>query len=136
MNKLCIESISYMIYNRTMKWEIEFYKKEDGKSPVEEFLESLTDKMQAKAIREIDLLEEFGTLLPKPHAKSIEGKKYKGLWELRVKVATDIARTFYFLANSNKFVLLHGFIKKDESTPERELEIARKRMEDYKRRCM
>lgn len=119
-----------------MGWEIEFFKKENGESPVEEFLGSLTAKMQAKAIREIDLLEEFGILLPKPHAKNIEGKNYKGLWELRVKVATDIVRTFYFLADAKKFVLLHGFIKKDEKTPIGELEIARKRMEDYKRRCM
>jgi phage-related protein len=119
-----------------MIWEIEFYKKENGDSPVEEFLESLSTKMRAKAIREIDLLEEFGILLPKPHARDIEGEKYKGLWELRIKVATDIARTFYFLASGNKFVLLHGFIKKDEKTPVSELEIARKRMEDYIRRCM
>ena len=35
---------------------------------------------------------------------------------------------------NNKIVLLHGFIKKNNKTPEREKETAKKRMTEYKRR--
>ena len=41
---------------------------------------------------------------------------------------------FYFTYYNNKFVLLHGFIKKTMKTPENEIKRARKYMEDYKRR--
>ena len=63
-----------------------------------------------------------------------KGKDNKGLYELRIKFSSDIARIFYFTYHNNKFVLLHGFIKKTMKTPENEIKRARKYMEDYKRR--
>ena len=41
------------------KIEVEFYETEDGKCPVYEFLSSLDAKMQAKAIREIELAKKY-----------------------------------------------------------------------------
>ena len=82
------------------------------------------------------MLEEYGIELSFPHTKNIKGEKYKGLWELRVQVASDISRIFYFMSEGSRFILLHGFIKKAEETPVRELDIAKCRMEDYKGRCM
>ena len=119
-----------------MKWIIKFYEKENGEVPVEEFLNSLSPKHRAKAIREIDLLEEYGIELSFPHTKNIEGKKYKGLWELRIQLASDISRIFYFMSEGRKFVLLHGFVKKTDETPTKELDIGKSRMEEYKRRYM
>ncbi len=66
--------------------------------------------------------------------KAIKGKKNKGLYELRIKFSNDIARIFYFTCHNNKYVLLHGFIKKTMATPTREIERALLYMEDYKRR--
>jgi hypothetical protein len=43
--------------------DIEFYKREDGTEPVQEFLDSLDPKMLAKMLRTIDLLEANGTAL-------------------------------------------------------------------------
>jgi phage-related protein len=117
-----------------MTWSIEFYKKENGISPVEEFIETLPFKFQAKAIRQIDLLEQFGVHLKEPYAKPIKGDEYKGLWELRIKFASDISRIFYFLPVGNCFVLLHGFIKKTDKIPKSEIDTAKKHMEDYLRR--
>ena len=111
-------------------WEIEFYETESGKKVILDFLDSLPVKHRARAIREIELLEEFGTDLTMPHVKQIEGK----LWELRIKASSNISRIFYFILMSNKFVLLHGYIKKTNKTPEREKDIAKKRMADYIRR--
>lgn len=113
---------------------VDFYKMESGKVPVQDFLYSLEPKMRAKAFKDIELLREFGSELREPYVKSIKGKKNKGLYELRIKFSSDIVRIFYFTYCNNKYVLLHGFVKKTMQTPVREIERARKYMEDYKRR--
>ena len=117
-----------------MKNKVELYKKENGKEPAKEFLLSLPEKHRAKAIWEIDLLRQFGTDLKEPHIKSIKGKEYEGLWELRIKFAGDISRIFYFMPVKNTFILLRGFVKKTEKISRRELDKAIHYMEDYKRR--
>lgn len=43
--------------------EIEFYDTEDGKCPLQEYLDSLEPKLLAKTLRTIDLLENNGTTL-------------------------------------------------------------------------
>jgi phage-related protein len=132
-NKLA--DISHMIYNGDMKWTIELYEKENQQCPVLDFIQSLPPKHRAKIEREIDLLEEFGINLTYPHTRRIEGDCYKGLWELRIQFASDISRVFYFIHLDNTFVLLNGFLKKTNKTPTQELELAKKFMQDYIRRC-
>lgn len=114
--------------------ELDFYVKENGKIPVQDFLYSLNPKLRAKAFSDIELLKQLGTELKEPYVKPIKGKDNKGLYELRIKFSSDIARIFYFIYYNNKFVLLHGFIKKTVKTPETEIKRAKKYMEDYKRR--
>lgn len=91
-------------------------------------------KLRAKAFRDIELLQKHGDELREPYVKPINGKYGKGLYELRIKFANDIARIFYFTYYNNKFVLLHGFIKKTMKTPSGEIQKAYEYMEDYKRR--
>jgi len=50
---------------------------------------------------------------------------------LRVKFASDISRIFYFLYDGEKFILVHGFVKKTQKTPTKELEKARDRMLEF-----
>lgn len=119
---------------QNMGWVVEPYEREDGSIPVEEFQNSLPPKHYAKSVHDVDLLEEFGTALREPYVKSVKRKRYKGLWELRTKFGSDISRIFYFLAVGKRFILLHGYLKKDDKLDIRELEIARKYMEDYLRR--
>lgn len=111
-------------------WNIIFYEKEDGTAPVQEFLSSLPVKHHAKALRDIDVLEKYGTALTEPHVKHIKGK----LWELRIKSASDISRIFYFVSIGKDIVLLHGFVKKTQKTPNREIETANTYLNDYQRR--
>lgn len=115
-------------------FELDFYMKENGSVPVQEFLYSLSPKLRAKAFREIELLHEIGNELKEPYVKPLKGKDNKGLYELRIKFASDIARIFYFTCHNNKYILLHGFIKKSMVTPSREIDKARIYMADYKRR--
>ncbi len=111
-------------------WNIIFYEKEDGTVPVQTFLDELPIKHRAKALRDIDILERYGTALTEPHVKHIQGE----LWELRIKFASDISRLFYFIHVGNNIVLLHGFVKKSQKTPDREIRTAYSYLEDYRRR--
>ena len=117
-----------------MEWKVGYYIKENGNSPVKDFIETLPKKHRAKVLWEIDLLEELGTTITEPYVKPIQGKKYKGLWELRIQQGSDASRVFYFLPVGNTFILLHGFLKKTQKTPISELETALSYMNDYKRR--
>lgn len=117
-----------------MPYEIIFYETEQGKSPVYEFLMGLDHKMRGKAAREIGLLAIYGPALHGQYVKQMKEIKNRGLFELRVQFASDISRIFYFSVDQQKYILLHGFIKKTLHTPESELRIARNRKIDYERR--
>lgn len=110
-------------------YQIEYYV-ENGKFPVVEFINQLNFKEQAKILREIDLLQEFGHFLGPPHIKKLEGR-YNKLWELRIKQSTNDFRIFYFYLNQGKYVLLHGIRKTSNKTPETALEISLNRMNNY-----
>ena len=117
-----------------MRWRVLFYEKENGERPVEEFLFFFFPGHQGKAMRAIDLLEQVGNFLQRPHAAAIRSEKFAGLWELRIQFGGDASRIFYFLHHDDCFILLHGFIKKTDSLLVKEMEIARKRKEDFFRR--
>ena len=101
-------------------WQINFYEDHRGKSPVMEFINTLPASDRAKINNVFRLLAEFGTYLGMPHARTIEGN----LWELR----PGSNRLFYFLFTGKTFVVLHGYRKQTTRTPEREIEIAKRRM--------
>lgn len=55
-----------------------------------------------------------------------------GLWEVRSSLPSRrIARLFFFIYEG-RIVILHGFIKQTQKTPQAELELARKRMDEVK----
>ncbi len=54
----------------------------------------------------------------------------KGLFELRARGKDGIGRAFYCYLKGKRIVILHVFIKKTQSTPQRELNIAQKRMDE------
>ena len=86
---------------------------------VESFLELLTEKELAKAIRTIELLEEFGNDLGMPHSRHMSD----GLCELRIRGKREIRILYCF--HKNNAILLHVFIKKTQKTVEKELRRAR-----------
>jgi phage-related protein len=90
--------------------------------PAHDFINSLPLKMRAKVYRGIDLLKLFGFRLGEPHAKTL--KNAEGLKELRVKVATDICRVFYFHHKDRIYVATSGYIKKTDKTDEQEIQRA------------
>lgn len=113
-------------------YQIEYYT-EKGKCPVLEFIVNQSPKEQAKILREIDLLEEFGLSLGMPHIKKIQGTE--DLWELRIKHGSNNFRIFHFCFSGGKFVLLHGIRKTTGRTPVRDINTAENRMKKYLKGC-
>lgn len=111
-----------------MEWEIIFYFTPSGQPVVQKFIDDLPKPTQAKVLRQIDLLEIMGTNLGMPHARMLGD----GLTELRVRSGrgTQEARVFYVFATGRSIYLLHGFVKKTQQTPDKELKIARQRKKE------
>ncbi len=105
-----------------MNWEIIFYKTPSGQPVVQQFIDGLPEISRTRVTRNIDLLEQYGIQLGMPHARPMGG----GLLELRVRGKQDV-RVFYAFAKGQRIYLLHGFIKKQQTTPRREIDIALKR---------
>ena len=85
------------------------------------FIGSLPIKMRAKALRTIELLEQFGPGLPMPHSRKLSGHQ---LWELRVRFGSDICRLFYFHHKDAVYVVTSGYVKKTVRTSRSEIDRA------------
>lgn len=111
-------------------WNILLYTSPRGDSPVKDFIDSLELKAQAKMRNTIALLREFGIALGSPHVKKVVGTS---LWELRI-LGEDSIRIFYIAYINRAFLLIHGFKKKQNRTPIKEIAIAEKRLAELKSR--
>jgi phage-related protein len=89
--------------------------------PAMGFIKGLDPRLQAKALRSIELLEHFGPQLPMPHSKKLTGYN---LWELRVRQATNICRLFYFHDKQTTYVVASGYVKKTNKTSVEEIQKA------------
>lgn len=110
------------------KWSIRVYESPNGDKPVEVFIKSLEGKARLKISRTLDLLEAFGLEGAYPHVKKITGTS---IWELRI-LGADSIRVFYITITGRIFLLLHGFKKKTQKTPSKEIVIAQRRLDDYR----
>lgn len=102
-------------------WQIEFFTDSDNKSPVIDFLNTLTAAEKVKIRNQLRLLREFGIQLGMPQARPLKGQK--PLWELRPMPN----RLIYVAMRGKQFVILHAFTKKSQKTPPKEIKIAEKR---------
>lgn len=106
-----------------MKWKITYYNK-----AVRAIADALHLSIKAKFEAIMDKMCEYGPDLGLPFTKAMG----KGLFEIRAKGHAGIARGFFCIVSKNVIVMLHVFIKKTESTPKKELELAIKRMKEVK----
>ena len=112
-----------------MGWTIQYYVTSDGKCPVKEFIDMLSYESKAKYVFIADLLEDCGLTVREPYVKPITGSRK--LFEIRIKDKSNIHRIFYFAFTGKKLILLHGYTKKTDKIPGREIAIAERRMEEY-----
>ncbi|HEY7030208.1 MAG TPA: type II toxin-antitoxin system RelE/ParE family toxin [Thermomicrobiales bacterium] len=112
-------------------WTIVFYVDENERSPVREFLGDLDRTTQRRFLWSIEQLRVRNTQARFPLVRHIEGD----LWELREESSTNIFRVFYVFASGQRIVLLHGFQKKTQRAPRREIEIALTRLHSWRARA-
>jgi phage-related protein len=95
-----------------------FFQTEAGSEPVREWLKALTKDDRVKIgtdIRAVELGWPIGMPLCKPLGR--------GLWEIRTTLQDRIARII-FCVHDQEMVLLHGFIKKNQKTPQADIAVA------------
>ncbi|BBK29689.1 phage-related protein [Stella humosa] len=107
-----------------------FYTTDTGRRPVREWLMELEPE-DRKAIGEDIATLEFCWPVGMPKCAPMKG--IKGLYEIRSNISSGrIARVFFVLVGS-RMVLLHGFVKKTQKTPDKELKLAATRMKEVQR---
>ncbi|MCF6248585.1 MAG: type II toxin-antitoxin system RelE/ParE family toxin [Desulfobacula sp.] len=111
--------------------EINFYRSESGKSPVEEFLDNLTAKQAKKVVWVLNIVEEHINVPSKYFKKMVNTDN---LWEVRINFGSNIFRILCFFDGSEIIILTHAFQKKTQKTPRQAIKIAEKRMKDYFKR--
>jgi len=104
--------------------EVNFYETESGKSPVVEFLNSLTGN-QAKKITWVLELFEDTSIVPRQYFKKLENTD--NIWEIRVIYSGDIFRILGFFEPNGNFLVTNGFVKKTQKTPLNEIRLAEDR---------
>jgi phage-related protein len=97
--------------------EIRFFHPE-----IEQFIESLEKSTVAKVLHTFELLEMFGHRLGMPHGKKVGD----GLFELRVRGVQEV-RFLYTFQKGEIVIVLHGFIKKSQKIPPKQLRLAQQR---------
>ncbi len=110
-------------------YKLFFYKSASGTEIVTDFIDSMSNKNILKIKSEIRLLEEYGfSLLSTSKIKKLSG--YANLYELRIKTTIQIRLFFAFVAPLS-FLILHGFIKKTNKTPQQEIKTAVNRLKEF-----
>jgi len=107
-----------------MKWSVETLN-----HVVDAELEALPADMLARFHYISQLIEEFGLeRVREPHVKHLRGS----IWEMRMKGKDGISRALYVTAVDKRVVVVRVFIKKTQTTPGREIELALQRAEEIK----
>lgn len=94
----------------------------------DDFFAQQNQKVRDKIIKVLDIIEHIDRI-PSTYLKYIEGTS--GLFEVRVQLANNIFRIFCFFDGGKLVVLLSGFQKKTQKTPQGEIKKAERLMADY-----
>ena len=105
---------------------IKLYQTPSGRSPVGEFILSLTEEDQVKlgVIRED--IEKYGLKSQIVVFRKIQGK----LWEIKLSLPSAGVRIAYIAVDSDTMYWLHAFKKKSQKMPQRDRELALKRLKE------
>jgi phage-related protein len=123
-----------VVYGGGRVYAIVFYKDGNGRQPVADYIKELgsrRDKDSRVKLNKINdyitALKVYGTQAGEPYVKHLDGE----IWELR-----PIRDRVLFAAHTEDgFVMLHHFMKKTQKTPQREIERAKRELEDFRERA-
>ena len=105
------------------------YTRPNGHNEFEEFYNSLPTKDRNKLRATIDMIEEAGiqAAIQLEWVKKLDNE----INEIRSKVSSNIQRALYFHIKNNQYIITHGFTKKTQKTPVREIQHAKEIKVEY-----
>src|SRR3990172_824566 len=103
-----------------------FFATATGREPVREWLRGLLEEDRKTIGGDIQALE-FGEPMGLPLVDGFGD----GLWEVRVRLSSRRIARVFFMLDGSEMVLLHGFMKKSQTTPDKEVRLARQRKRDW-----
>ena len=107
----------------SVKRELYFFK-----DYFENFYEEQTNKVQAKILWTLRIITQLDRI-PELYLKHL--KNTSGIYEVRVRVGSNIFRILCFFDMDNIVVIGHGFQKKTQKTPKQQIERAEKIRKEY-----
>ena len=110
------------VIDRTKKLQARFYIAASGRNPVREWIMELPLLDRQTVGKDIQKVE-FGWPIGRPHCAPLGS----GLWEVRSTLDSDRIARVIFCMGDGQMILLHGFIKKTQKTPQAEIELALRR---------
>ena|SRR5271166_3016003 len=106
-----------------------FYRTESENEPVREWLKGLS-RDDRKRIGADILTVEMAWPIGMPACRPLGG----GLNEVRTSLSQNrIARVIFYIDRTSRMVLLHGFIKKTQKTPDDDLRLAENNRKKHER---
>ena len=102
-----------------------FYRAASGREPVRDWLLEMSDG-DRRIIGYDIATAEFGWPIGMPTCKAMG----QGLYEIRSDLKSNRISRVFFCVTEGQMVLLHGIIKKTQTTPKADLDLARKRMKE------
>lgn len=110
--------------------EIIFYRKENDRCPIEEFISKSNDHEKVEIAAHLDALSQLGFKARRPLVDFLED----GIYELRVRIVKKQIRALYFFFQRDKIVVTHAFVKKSPNPYSMEIKKAKKFRSDFIRR--
>ncbi|NOT58035.1 MAG: type II toxin-antitoxin system RelE/ParE family toxin [Deltaproteobacteria bacterium] len=99
-----------------------FYRTDMGREPVREWLKELGPedrRVIGEDIKDVEFSWPIGLPLVRPLGHE--------LWEVRSSLPRGRIARVLFCVERDRMVLLHGFMKKTQKTPQRDIDLALKR---------
>ena len=101
---------------------------DSGKCPVEEYLDTLSDKGLDKVFFVLGLIETI-PIVPRKFFKKLTATD--DIWEVRVSYGGKIFRLLGFIDGNDLVILNHAFTKKTQKTPKNDIKKAEQRKKDH-----
>jgi len=116
-----------LIMDRKEPLKTVFFETESGNQPVRDFILECTREDRKEIGSDIFTVQKkFPLGLP------LVEKVDTDLWEVRSHISDGICRIFFTVCQET-MVLLHGFVKKSQKIPSKEMETAKRRLAEFRR---
>lgn len=104
--------------------QFESYRRLNGHDEFDEWLQKLPIKDRAKMLQVITDTQEQGLLVAQRMRWVKKIGSEKNLYKLRSKISSNIQRALYFHVEGSRYIITHGFTKKSQKTPIKEIKHA------------